>query len=965
VTDRASGEPLPGANVIIDGTSLGAASDLSGTYIILNIPPGVYTLNVSMMGFKELIVEKVRVSIDLTTTINVILDETVLEAGETVTIVAERPLVKMDMTSSLSAVGAEEIEALPVTEVSDVLELQAGIIKTGNDLHIRGGRAGEVAYWVDGVATTDVFGGGMGVRVENSAVEELQVISGTFNAEYGQAMSGIINIITKEGRSNYNGQIKTYVGDYISNGDEFSVLKSVTPTTDAQTGSVVLQDQKEYPLKDFNPNYNAEFSLSGPVPIIGNKLTFFANGRYLFDEGHLYGREWFTPVGTTGDSSLVPMNPYKRYSTQGKLTWAANPNMKLSYNVFWNKWDQDRFYSQNYKYTPDGVPERHGTGTTHILSLNHVLSPSTFYELRVNRLYNEFKQYVFEDPLVKPDYLVWVYPDTAGQSGFQLDLDDPDDAQEFENIKAARRQFDYIVDPDGPLGYVHPDSATAPASYSFFSAGMDMDHYYRSTAYWVGKLDLSSQVNKVHQIKSGVEVRSHELILNQYTLRPKTKEGSSEAIVPFEPAIPDISTTYHSEYNRKPREFSAYVQDKIELDDIIINAGLRFDYFDANSNIPVDPSDPNIYYPYKNENIYKNYVAPRTQLSGQDLADYLATFTKYTPEERRAFMQKKVDAKTQLSPRLGIAYPITDRGVIHFSYGYFFQIPEFQYLYDNPDFKLSPQGGDAIFGNANLNPQKTIQYEIGLQQQLTNDIGIDATLFYRDVRDWVGTSPLISTPIPSVRYSQYENKDYMNVRGITVKLEKRQSNNFSARLDYSFQIIEGTYSNPNDAFNAYQAQEEPRLNLLPLDWDQNHTLNGSVVLRVSKWIFSLIGRYWSGRPYTPDIARGETVGGAALIGLRENSERLPDQKSVDLLINRQFPVGRFDFNFFINVYNVFDQRDEVNVYGDSGTARYTTQINPSTISYNSNRIGTIQDFVNQPGWYTTPRQVQVGMAIGF
>src|SRR3990172_1182225 len=167
VTDRASGGPLPGANVIIDGTSLGAASDLSGTYIILNIPPGVYTIKVSMMGFKELVVEKVRVSIDLTTTINVILDETVLEAGETVTIVAERPLVKMDMTSSLSAVGAEEIEALPVTEVSDVLELQAGIIKTGNDLHIRGGRAGEVAYWVDGVATTDVFGGGMGVRVEN------------------------------------------------------------------------------------------------------------------------------------------------------------------------------------------------------------------------------------------------------------------------------------------------------------------------------------------------------------------------------------------------------------------------------------------------------------------------------------------------------------------------------------------------------------------------------------------------------------------------------------------------------------------------------------------------------------------------------------------------------------------------------------------------------------------------------
>jgi outer membrane receptor for ferrienterochelin and colicin len=965
VTDKATGEPLPGANVVVEGTSIGAASDLSGTYIILNVPPGVYSLTASMMGYKERIVENVRVSIDLTTTINMPLEETVLEAGETVTVVAEKPLVKMDMTSSLSAVGSEEIKALPVTEVSDVLELQAGVIKTGNDLHIRGGRAGEVAYWVDGVATTDVFGGGMGVRVENSAVEELQVISGTFNAEYGQAMSGIINIITKEGRSVYNGQIKTYVGDYISNGDEFSVLKTVTPTVDAQTGSIVLKEQKENPLKNFNPNYDAEFSLSGPVPIVGNKLTFFANGRYLFDEGHLYGREWFTPDGTPGDSSLVPMNPYSRYSTQGKLTWAVNPNMKLSYNVFWNKWDQDRYYDQNYKYEPDGVPERHGTGTTQIFSLNHVLSPSTFYELRVNRLYNEFKQYVFEDPYAKPDYLIWVYPDSAGGVGYQLDPNDPADQELFAQIKAERKQFDYIIDPNGPLGYVHPDSATAPASYSFYKVGMNMDHYKRSTAYWVGKLDLSSQVNNQHQLKAGTEVRFHELTLDQFTLRPKTIEGTGEQIVPFEPSIPDISTVYHNKYDRKPREFSAYAQDKIELKNIIINAGLRFDYFDANTNMPVDPEDPNIYYPYKNEHIYKNYVPPSEPLSGQELAQYLSHFTEYTPEERRAFMQKKVDAKTQISPRLGIAYPITDKGVIHFSYGHFFQIPDFQYLYSNPDFKLSPQGGYTIFGNPDLHPQRTVMYEIGLQQQLTSDIGLDATLFYRDVRDWVGTSPLISTPIPTVKYSQYENKDYMNVRGITVKLEKRMTNNFSARLDYSFQIIEGTYSNPNDAYNAYQAQEEPRLSLLPLNWDQNHTLNGSVVFRVSEWIFSFIGRYWTGMPYTPDIARGETVGGAALIGLRENSERLPDQKSVDLLINRQFSVGKLDLNFFINVYNLFDQRDETAVYGDTGTARYTTQINPSTISYNSKRIGTIEDYVNQPGWYTTPRQVQIGMTIGF
>ncbi|RPI02703.1 MAG: TonB-dependent receptor [Calditrichaeota bacterium] len=954
VFDAETREILPGVNIVIEGTSLGDATDIDGEYAIINIPPGRYTLIVSMMGYKKSRIQEVDVKIDLTTTQNIPLQAEVI-AGEEVTIVAERPMVQMDMTSSLSSVGSNEIANLPVQEVRDVLELQAGIVRSGSTLHIRGGRGGEVAYWVDGVATTDVFSGSMGVNVENSAIEELQVVSGTFNAEYGQAMSGIINIITKEGSQNYNGMIRGYVGDYVTGGDEFSILKRVNTMVDPVTGAVTQSSEYENPLAKLNPTYNAEGSLSGPVPFTGDRLTFFTNARFYQSAGYLYGRQWFTPQGNPGDSSLVPMNAGHRTSLQGKLTWKATNSIKVSYNVFWNDFYNQRSFSKEWKYVPDSQPQQLGGGTSHILSLNHVLSQNTFYEIKLNRFYNEYESYLYDNPLAMPRYLITVAQDTANNIEAQVfDPSSTDGAAFLQQLKDLRVPFNYIIDSSGPSGYVHPDSVSAPATYSFNNVGTSNNRYQRSTAYTVGKFDLTSQINRTHQIKGGFEFRNHELKLDSYTLQAQVSAQSGAEIVPFQPFIPPTSSVYHDQYTRTPKEFSAYLQDKMEFKEIIVNLGLRYDYFDPDHIQIADPSDPSIYSPLKA--IHK-YVNP-------DAAE--ADRVEYTPEERRALMHTGVDPKMQISPRLGIAYPITDRGVIHFSYGHFFQIPEFQYLYQNPDFKITEGGGYFIMGNADLKPQKTVMYEIGLQQQITQDVGVDLTLFYRDVRDWVGTSPLIQTPVPGIQYAEYENKDYANVRGVTLKLEKRYTNGFSARVDYSFQIAEGTYSNPTDAFNAVQAQQEPRLNLIPLNWDQNHTLNGSLIWDMRGWTFSMVGRYWTGRPYTPSIPVGSVVGGAAQIGLKENSERLPNQKSVDLYINRKFEVSSgVGLNVFLNIYNIFDIRDEVAVYGDTGVADYTTTVRPWAITYNPQRIGTVDDYVKQPGWYTAPREIQLGFSLEF
>jgi outer membrane receptor protein involved in Fe transport len=969
VKDAGNKSPLIGVNVLVQGTSFGAITDEKGEYSILGLPPGSYALRLTLMGYRRTVVENIRVSIDFTTPLDVEMGSTVIESDETVTIVAEKPLVRKDMTGSLSTVGADEIANLPVRNVEDILQMQAGVIRQGQDIHIRGGRRGEVAYWVDGVSTTDVFNGYNGVSVETNSIQEMQVVSGTFNAEYGQAMSGIVKYITKDGGDRYTGEISGYVGDYLSSDPVFDILKTWAPAFNATSGATTGVGKYESPLRKFNPVYNGEFTLSGPVPLTNKRMTFFTNARFLSDEGYLYGRAFYTPQGHAGDSTLVALNPYTRNSFQGKVAYKLSPHISLSYNLFVTQSENDRLYNQLYTYVPGGTPRQTSKARTHILSLNHILSSKTFYELRLSHFQTRYEQSLYENPLTKSKYRVSVDEDVnRGLPSFTFDPSDAAGQATLAEIQNARRSFHYYTDPAGPAGYVHPDSSQQPAAYSLYRAGNSLFSQDRTTSYWVGKMDLTHQAGSVHQIKTGLEYRHHNMLLDQFTIRPAV--SGTTTIVPFEPSIPDLSSIYRQKYDRSPRELAVYGQDKIELKDLIVNLGLRFDYFDANSVVPADPADPSVYYPFKPEHIYKGYAAPATPLSGPDLTAYQSQFETYTPAERRAFMQKKVDAQMAVSPRLGVSYPITDRGVVHFSYGHFFQIPEFQYLYSNPDFKM-PAGGlgvnnqDLIFGNAALKPQRTTQYEIGLQQQIMQDIGIDVTVFYRDVRDWVSTSNLIGTAQSSVFYAKWENKDYANIRGLTFKLSKRYSNHFAAYVDYMYEVAEGTFSSPNEAFVASLNQNEPRISLIPMAWDQRHTANGRVEFRGGSWTASLIGRYYTGTPYTPSFRTGEQTGGTATSALRENSMYKPAQKNVDLYINRQFRAAGLRLGWFLNVYNLFDIRDALTVYSDTGSADYTTTIDAATQPYDAARVGTVSEFVRQPGWYTSPRQVQMGLSVGF
>ncbi len=324
IRDNANGEPLIGVNILVQGTMLGATSDLDGTFFILNIPPGKYIVEAQYIGYNTVKYENVEVNTDLTTELEFEMREAVLEMSEDIVVIAERDLVMKDLTATTATVDAEQFATLPVTEISEALELQAGYV----DGHVRGGRTGEVAYWIDGMPVTDKYDGGTVVDVNKDMVEELQFISGAFNAEYGQAMSGIVNITTKEPSQTFGGNVTVYTGDYLSQ-----------------------QNDIYWNLDNFNPAniYNVDGGFYGTI--IPNKLSYYVNARYIYFGGWLYGKREYNPYnisytdtngvyqiardpGGIGDGDYVPMNWNRKMYVQGKLIFNISPLMKVFYSLY-------------------------------------------------------------------------------------------------------------------------------------------------------------------------------------------------------------------------------------------------------------------------------------------------------------------------------------------------------------------------------------------------------------------------------------------------------------------------------------------------------------------------------------------------------------------------------------------------------------------------------------------------------
>jgi len=864
IIDADTGESLIGANIVLIrewkwdkmvpmSSSIGAAADIDGNFVILNVLPGTYDVRISMMGYTSKVIEGIKVSINRTTTVDAELSSGTLTVGEVV-VQATKEIIKKDMTSSIQTISAEELETYNIESIGEAVALSAGVI----DGHFRGGRGGEVAYLIEGLES--------GIALNRDAVQEIEVISGTFNAEYGKVMSGIVNTAPKEGGERYSGMARVYASNYYTSHDYEGISAS-----------------------DVFHSTEARFNLSGPL--FSNKLTFFVFGNAVKDDGLFYGirrynstdytflgasipeREWIDEH--SGDNAEVPMSSSESQSFMANISWKVFTGLKVGLLYQFENSQGQTGYNHSYKYIPDRTDMRWSTNHAATLSFTNTIGTTAFHELKLLYNVSDYQSSRYKDPY-DSKYVNDIYNTSNG---------------------------------------------------GFTSAGNNKGFSYVNDERMEIKYDLVWQVNKNHELKFGLDYVDRTLDRNSFVLRNwySIFDKNNEANL-YEPHIPHDSTTYANSYVNNPNEFSVYLQDKSEFNDLVINFGLRYDWFNPNTIYPTDLRNP------------ANRIVTERQ------SDYL-----------------DADPQSQLSPRIGLSYMMGDAAALHFSYGHFFQIPNYNNMYANPNYEISTSNYASTIGNPNIKAEKTVKYELGLQLKVTDELVFKTTLFYNDIYNLETVVPIET--YDAIMYGWYTNLDYASARGLTTEFEfNMDAINFN--VNYTLQYAEGNASQPNSNFTKAAVSVDPVTTFIPLDWDQRHTLNLAVGYNIDNWGVSLTSRYGSGTRYTYSPP---TESSLALVKLPENGWTKPATIYADL-------KGFYDFNFLdawsmdfrvgLYVYNLFDIRNEIQIYNDSGTAGSTTAIERNKDDYVST-FTDIYDYYSRPNYYSAPRSIKLELSLIF
>jgi outer membrane receptor protein involved in Fe transport len=887
VLDGKTGDALPFANVVLVGTPYGAMSMQDGSYFIRNAPEGSYTVRASYMGYEQVEQPGVKVTAYSTTETDFRLFRTVLQSTEEVLVTAERPMVEVDVPSTVRSVTEEQLREMPVTDIQDVVGLQAGVVQSDDEIHIRGGRTDETLYIIDGVQMKDLISGkSSAIDVSARSVAEMDVITGGYSAEFGQALSGVVNVKLKEGGSRHHGYA------------EYSV--DHTP---------LVKSDFDYFMTD-----RFEVGFDGPEPLTSRvlpKIGVRLPGQVTYSLG-FSGRFTDTYLPSIDDipGSKGLISSYKdkflgmtisyrdmapradnKWQGFGKVSWRPSSEHKFGLS-FTKSISIDQGY---YRYDPYDVT-REFSGYQHewsryldsavvytedanslVLSWNQILSKNSFHSLRVSRFFNA------------------VHADVAGKLWY--DYWEPDD--------------------EGRLG----DKNTP----FFIETGYQDLWHDRYTETYNLSWDITSQVPPHHQVKAGVDA-SYENIQYIIIRRPWVPD-------------PDSLGEFHDIFHIYPNRGAFYIEDKINFEGLIGELGLRYDYWFPGQQVERAIEDTTIFAitPTTRKNFYRD----THELFGHRF-------------------------KGHLSPRIAISHPITDRDNLFFNYGHFSQIPSYIWIYS----KLSSVSSERfpLIGNPNLNPEISVQYEIGARHQFTETVAANLTLFYKDIYDYP-TSTQFEKPGVGQMYI-YRNLDYARSRGIEIEIRKKRHGRYGGSIVYTYSIATGKSSDPN-TLKLIQEQggdvgaREASLAEEYLWWNRPHKLNMDFTMSVdrddkmdlfglrlpSDWNLNLQWMIQSGKAYTPMVSDRETG--------KRYSRNGPADNVMDLRLTKYLTRSNLKYRFYLEVENLFDYRTVRRIDAETGKA---PKIGVGTYRNDVGSLYTLYQ-LSDPSIFGQPRQATVGMGI--
>lgn len=853
VIDAKTGNPLPGANIIIVGTSWGAAADMKGEYYILNVPPGKYELRASMMGYEKIKMVDVIVNIGRTTRADFKLLESVLEMGEVV-VQAIRPDVERDKTATSSIVRFDEVQMLPgIRDIGDVINLAVDVI----DGHFRGGREGEEYYMLQGMGIVNPLDRSTAFQPIMSGVEEVEVITSGFGAQYGNAQSGVVNISMKEGDAN---RWRTRLESRLRAPRRKHFGPSVFDPQANDYLRLLLNDEvwlNGDPGSDQSQPYYGSMASGLTGSFAGDTLVQLAVAQALWqqtrrDIGRTYGHEidhslelatggpinqrlrMFIALRSNRVYSVFPTEqPNIEYQAMGNLVTdlGAGATLRLSSgfsqqhdNVFpgsnsvsgYQRWLWDRIA---------GIRKRLRANTQFGLRFTKTISQSTYYELKLNSLLT--KQALGATPV--PDVL----PDSV--------------------------DFNWVV---GTIAYPNnnsPDRLNYQMGYDSFT-----DEMTRTIS---GEGSFTSQVTRAHLLNAGLQLNSYLIEVSNFLNVRSSRQLEN--------------------YVARPMEAAAYVQDKMEFEGLIANVGLRFDLWYSG----VD------YYP----DLYTPFGHP----------DSLGRFNPSNA------MKKKSPVYGRLQPRLGFSFPISANTVFHLNYGAFMQRPSFQYIVSR---RLGQRLNDPIIlGNPRLEPETTNSYDVGVVQALGEGFTLDISGYYKDVKHLVQQSNFIDERA-GYQVSSYFNLDYADIRGIRIALNKRRGA-LTASINYQYGYATGKSATATAATPIFNRDtlgvvttdltNVPTRDIL-LDFDRTHSLIltlgymtrphwGPTIGRVRPLAdlnISLFSQLRSGRPYT-------SPADIRLI----NAKRTPMEFNADMRVTKS--IRNFfgvPASLYAEVYNLFNNK---------------------------------------------------------